>query len=108
MADLRVAARLQSQPRMRKVLKIAALALLFVRCGNIRHDELACEEAAQHLVDCCGQMVTQHLDCVYRPGCEGDDKPPELSIQASQCLFGSTCEELRLAGACTDPKGACQ
>lgn len=74
-------------------------ALLTLTCG-IREDELRCEEAVAHLVDCCPGFDPKKVDCYFvSGGC--DVAYPVLDIQESRCISAMRCEEVVSAGICS-------
>jgi hypothetical protein len=81
---------------------IASVALYGLKAeGEVRKDEIECENAIQHMQDCCGADSGRDVDCTYvYGGCEAPDKPPELSIAQSQCLQTLTCADVQLMGGC--------
>jgi len=75
-------------------LALGALSTLTASDG-IREDELKCEEAKKHLMDCCGADFVD-IDChYYAGGCDEGPTPPQLSVQQSTCILGANCEQLQ-------------
>jgi hypothetical protein len=76
------------------------VAIIGLSCGEIREDEMDCEEAEARLAVCCPQLDTSHLSCVYEHSphsCnEGnyDLDRPDFTIAASNCIRTRKCEEL--------------
>jgi len=90
---------------------IASVALFGMKAeGEVRKDELECENAVQHLEDCCGaNYFGGNIDCTYvYGGCEGPDKPPQLTLAQSQCLQTLTCADVQLMGGCGSWMELCQ
>lgn len=80
-----------------------ALAFVFISplAGAIDEREFACEEAYQHLEDCCGERPS--LSCGTT--CE----PLDTNLAQADCLRRASCADLERAGACEDPiKAACK
>jgi hypothetical protein len=74
-------------------LALGALSTLTASDG-IREDELRCEEAKKHLMDCCGADFVD-VDChYYAGGCDEAPTPPQLDVQQSTCILGANCEQL--------------
>jgi len=80
---------------------IAATVALMFACGDMRQDELDCEEAVSHLRDCCPGFDTNLVDCTYfaPQGC-GTTTYPDIPIGQSQCISGETCGSLVASGVC--------
>ena len=85
-------------------LPVALLALVLLGgAEGISENELECEEAVKHLLDCCpddGPIRT--ISCYAGRGC--DHETPELSSAQSVCLRDSSCDALYASGACAAPK----
>jgi hypothetical protein len=87
---------------MRRVLRVSLLlGVIALTAGSIDPDEFECEEAVEHLKECCGETPVIHCG----EGCEKVD----LDRHTAQCLRNSTCDEIRAADVCADPKAvACE
>jgi hypothetical protein len=83
----------------RLVLLTVLLVGAFVCCVGLREDELLCEEAAAHLNHCCPGFDVSSLSCSYNSGC-GSTTFPALSVSASQCINGESCEALVASDVC--------
>jgi hypothetical protein len=69
---------------------------------GIREDELRCEEAKQHLQDCCGES-NEPIDCTYYPpGCDSNEKLPDLDVAEAVCIRDKSCDDLQFNG-CGNP-----
>jgi hypothetical protein len=79
------------------------LVVLFA-CGDMRQDELDCEEAVSHLQSCCPGFDSSGIQCIYVAGCE-DSTLPDISIQQSQCIRGEDCSRLVTTAVCTRAQG---
>ena len=84
--------------------------LLFVvvlfTCGDLREDELRCEEAVAHLDDCCNDFDPTQLSCRFLEGCSGTDDDltlTDFSVAQSECITELSCSRIRLAGLCLLP-----
>jgi hypothetical protein len=69
-----------------------------LRTSGFREDEVQCEEAKAHVLDCCDPF-TGHL------ACEFDDRGcgvtyPNLDVEESRALRHRSCDELRGDGTC--------
>ena len=80
---------------------IAATVALMFACGDMRQDELDCEEAVAHMQDCCPGFDTRLVDCTYvaPAGC-GTTIYPDIPIAQSQCIVGESCGTLIASGVC--------
>ena len=78
---------------------------------NFRPDVLECEDAAQHLQDCCpgfdkSALVCRYYDSVTRPGCTSSmpcrhvHEDPVFTVDESRCIVQSSCESLRANNVC--------
>jgi hypothetical protein len=70
--------------------------------GSISKEEFDCEEAVQHLADCCPDFDPHSVTC--GGGCD----KVEVAEEQSACLKRATCQSLRDSGACKDPMGGYQ
>jgi hypothetical protein len=66
--------------------------------GAIDEREFACEEAFQHVEDCCPHTPTFH--------CGSTCNPVDTTLSQADCLRRATCDELIASGACDDPTAA--
>ncbi len=91
---------------MRKWLLLPTLLLL--TCGELRQDELLCEEATARLTDCCNDFATREMRCVFDEGCnaevDGPARVTDLSVEESTCVLDLSCAEVRGAGLCGYPE----
>jgi hypothetical protein len=66
--------------------------------GGFREDEVHCEEAKAHLLECCDPF-TGRLECEYDDrGC--GTTYPDLEVSESQAIQDESCAELRSSGLC--------
>src|SRR4051812_48491925 len=96
---------------LRKTLAfwVAALALsLALGSNGIREDELECEEAIAHLVECCPRFAAASVKCEYddSEGCK--TTYTALSIAESRCIERRSCDDVRSSGLCTKVSGLLQ
>jgi hypothetical protein len=75
-----------------------AFALATPLAGAIDEREFACEEAYQHVEECCG----------YAPSfqCGTTCDPIDTSLETADCLRNASCEALERSGACDNPTAA--
>lgn len=92
---------MRARPSLRRLSSLFVLAALGVAlsCGEIRADELLCEEAVVRLVDCCPGFDARRVNCVYVSGCSGTTRP-NFSEGTSECIRGRSCDALRDRGTC--------
>ena len=83
---------------------IAATVALMFACGDMRQDELDCEEAVSHLQDCCPGFDSRRIECIYETGCT--PQIPAISIQQSQCIRDESCSALVASGVCQRAQNA--
>lgn len=89
--------------RVPRLLLLAPLAVLLLYGGapawvsGIREDEVQCEEAKAHLLDCC-HPFTGSLECEFVDGCGLTF--PDLDVEQSRALQNASCEEIRRDGVC--------
>ena len=84
---------------------IAATVGLMFACGDMRQDELDCEEAVSHLQDCCPGFDSSRIECVYVTGCTNSEYPA-ISISQSQCIRRESCESLVWSHVCERAQNA--
>lgn len=78
---------------------VGAGALLFLMADEgISRDELSCETAMLHVVECCPDLPKDRVACVGG-GCDGTLQP-DLDPERSECLKAKSCDELQALGAC--------
>jgi hypothetical protein len=83
---------------------LGLLALGALTCG-IREDELRCEEAVAHLVDCCPGFDAKQVDCYYAStGC--GTIYPVFDIQESRCIAATKCPQIVEDHICSRAQGA--
>lgn len=87
---------------MRHVLATAFVVLLVlgVSCNGFREDELTCEQAVAHLMDCCPDTSFREVACehVNAKGCDQsstDEIFPDLRTDQARCVRAKSCDELR-------------
>lgn len=78
---------------------------LSLACG-IREDELRCEEAVAHLVDCCPAFHKELVDCTYFPGSSSSSgcntgHRPDIAIEAARCITALDCPSIQRTDYCT-------
>ena len=81
----------------RKLISLTLAAGAFVALTGefgIREDELRCEEAKKHLIDCCGDSY-RSLSCTYvEGGCDSDPIYPDLDVSDAIRIRDSKCSEI--------------
>lgn len=87
---------------MRHVVPIAFVVLLVVgvSCNGFREDEITCEQAVAHLVECCPETSFLGVRCehVNAKGCDEnatDEVFPDLRTEQARCVREKSCGELR-------------
>jgi hypothetical protein len=89
-------------PLIRRWLRVGLLAVLALALtGEIKKEEFDCEEAVQHLADCCPGFDPHNIDC-YSDSCNG---PIDLDEHLSSCIKAASCHEIALQNACNKPTG---
>ena len=86
----------------RKLITLPTAVLTITLLGGaegIDPDELTCEAAVKHLVECCppGSPATG-FSCDTGRGC--DNRPPDLLPAQAENLAAGSCEQLVRSGAC--------
>jgi hypothetical protein len=78
---------------------LVTLVVALVCCGSgFREDEVRCEDALAHLLECCPNFDRAPITCAYHytGGCGSSTTTyPALSIRQSQCVESSSCTALR-------------
>ena len=90
---------LSRRGRWRTALLAVGAVLALGQCYGLREDELRCEEAVAHLIDCCPGFDRASVSCLYTTTC--GVRYPELTIEESRCVAGAKCADI-LAGAICD------
>lgn len=85
--------------RFAVIVFVVCLVLAGYACGEIRPDEIECEEAAAHLSHCCPAVDARGWNCEYQTTC-GETLRPSFSIKTSKCIRKETCEVLVASGTC--------
>ena len=78
-------------------LSIAAMVLLGM--SGLREDEIECEHAMAHLGACCPDFAVEADVCDYDDGC-GTTSLTVLSIDQSECIQDTSCEEIEELDLC--------
>jgi hypothetical protein len=90
-----------SKPMPRRGWLVLLLLGVVPLAGQIDNQEFACEEAFQHVDECCGRKPSFT--------CGADCSEVDTSLATADCLRHTSCEDLRASGACENPLGAvCQ
>ncbi len=93
-----------ARPKKRSPFGFALLALSLLTCG-IREDELRCEEAVAHLVDCCPGFDAKAVDCYFTSSSCGTVNTA-YDIEESRCIAKLDCATLRANGVCSRAQSA--
>ncbi|MBI4705754.1 MAG: hypothetical protein HY744_32070 [Deltaproteobacteria bacterium] len=80
------------------LLSAALTAFLFD--ASVREDELECEQAAAHWLDCCGDSRPWVVSCTFHESYCGADVFPELSAEQSRCIQDMSCAEIQRNELC--------
>jgi hypothetical protein len=80
-------------------IAFAGVVAVVLSCGEIREDEMLCEEAVSRLDECCPEIEPRRLNCIHQEGC-GNDLEPIFTPAASDCLRDRPCDVLRTQGIC--------
>ncbi|NUP10984.1 MAG: hypothetical protein HOW73_33475 [Polyangiaceae bacterium] len=78
------------------VLAIASGSLGF----DLDRGELACEQAAQHLMDCCPELQLPRWTCIQEGGCTRELDGTLIAEGESDCLRSMECAEIAAAEVC--------
>jgi hypothetical protein len=95
-------------PRFRSEKRTVQLALAAIAtalalgggCGDLREDELQCEEAVAHLTGCCADFEPR-VSCDYQESqaCE-ESIPTDISSEQGRCIRDLSCGDVRRRGLC--------
>jgi hypothetical protein len=77
---------------------VGVLVALVCCSGNFREDEVRCEDALAHLVQCCPGFDPHPVSCVFSSGC--GTQYPALRVDESTCIESSSCDTLKMRGVC--------
>jgi hypothetical protein len=81
-------------------LTLAAIVLVMFACGQMNADEIECEEAVEHLRQCCPGLDPRGYNCVVQDDGCGEELRPSLTLQTSQCVRSESCSTLVQSGTC--------
>jgi hypothetical protein len=87
-------------PARRSVLVAIGVISIVLSCGEIREDEMLCEESVSKLTDCCPELDPHRFICIYDQSCTGANLQPIFSAKASECIHDRSCDDLRARGTC--------
>jgi hypothetical protein len=85
--------------RVKRTLRLVALALLAVRCDGVSNRDFDCELAVGHLADCCQGFPFKDMYCETTVGCDSHTVP-NLRLDESQCILGLDCDEINRRNLC--------
>jgi hypothetical protein len=89
------------QRGVRRIAVLASVIIVVLSCGEIREDEMLCEESVSKLIDCCPNLDARRFICVYDPGgCGNPALTPIFSAKASKCVHDRSCDDLKNKGSC--------
>lgn len=78
------------------VLATIATVAVVLSCGEIREDEMKCEESVSKVTDCCPQLDPHRFVCIYdQIGCGSRNLVPIFSAKASDCIETRSCQDLQ-------------
>jgi hypothetical protein len=79
---------------------IAGAVLVALACGDLREDELECEEAVSKLISCCPpDFDPSSIQCNFDTGC-GSTTFPDLDEDTSRCIRDESCDTIVSSGVC--------
>ncbi|MFO0548347.1 MAG: hypothetical protein U0271_08175 [Polyangiaceae bacterium] len=86
----------------RRLFAAAALGpLILVLCGfDLDKGELKCEQAASKLAECCPDLDLGRLSCIQQGGCDRGPEGTLVSMEESDCIRASDCEDLASRDVC--------
>jgi hypothetical protein len=84
--------------RFGRATVLAALAFAELGFGTIYEDELECEQATAHLLDCCPDLDPHTIVCRHPEACETNEE--SFTIEESQCIEEASCDAVREAKLC--------
>ncbi len=77
-------------------LLVACLLLGF----GLDAGELACEQAAAHLIECCPELDPTRMDCSQAGGCSRSEQATTVAEEESDCIRDSSCEDILARRVC--------
>lgn len=87
-----------------RVAILAWLAIsVFGFSNGIHEDDLACEQAAAHLIECCDNLSPSDFACDSAAGCNSD-RLSFVDVGDSECIQDRPCSDLRARGFCDASK----
>ena len=83
---------------------VGAALLVTFTCGGLDQNDLACEDAAAHLKDCCSSLSYTFVCNQTQPqNCNGQPVSDYASASQVACLEKMSCDAIRAAGICETP-----
>jgi hypothetical protein len=78
---------------------LAGVSLLLLGFG-LDKGELACEQAAVHLQDCCPDFDITTMDCTQEGGCSRRRESTAVALEESECIQAAPCEDIVARRVC--------
>ncbi len=85
---------------LRSALAVGVVSLLMAD-APLDEGEYHCDEAVQHLQDCCPGYNFSGIDCDAGRGC--DNKRPAIDDPEASTLRDLSCDDVRRRGYCDQP-----
>src|SRR5262249_34558314 len=95
-ADATARARKSLRRRWLRLIGVVAMCVPATQC--LRNDEVDCEEAVKHMIDCCPGFDRGVVQCVYNDVC--GVSYPDLTPDESTCILDASCNALVNDGIC--------
>jgi hypothetical protein len=96
-------------PKRRAIPALVVLGLLtplLMGSSDLREDQFECEQAVNHLKDCCpADFDPTHVSCEYEEGCGGGATYPSLGVDDSKCIEDKSCDQILASGLCPTVEG---
>jgi hypothetical protein len=88
-----------------KRITLRSLGLLGAAClvllgFGLDKGELACEQAAVHLQECCPDFDVTRMDCTQEGGCTRTRESSAVAFEESECIRASSCEDIAARKVC--------
>lgn len=78
---------------------LAGACLVLVGFG-LDKGELACEQAAVHLSECCPDFDITRMDCTQEGGCTRTRESSAVALEESECIRAASCDDIKARRVC--------
>ena len=92
--------RLASIPVPLRALAVLTAVSLTLLGFGLDKGELACEQAAVHLQECCPDFDITTMDCTQEGGCTRRREATAVAEEESECIRAASCDDIVARRVC--------